>query len=446
MATSPISQESIIRDLQIFRSCFESITPNFRTSITLPNDVVQVAQVVSSCILKLLQGSITPTSIRDFIGNENYLNAVGLLVRKETRREYYCEPLVEQICLISKNLEFRGDLFSNNYVLLGMSEVARAFTEGIYSLRDIEKYFAVNVIEENQLKFAGKSLGKGATATVVLADLQTQTGGWFSFFRSRPSVQVAVKVSRQDFNFNEVFISSAIQHSSFLKFYGYSIKQQDGADELLIVMEYAQHGSLKEFVMKNNTRINPNLKKKFLVDFFGGLSFLHNLEIFHRDIKADNCMIVEREQGLLCCCITDLGSARATSSNASIVARSVAGTALYQAPEILVIEEDITLQINTQDNGDNTPQINFKKQSDIYPSGYIIYTVSESKIPYSGLAKQQLATTKQSDLSLKVDMPQRIEISPSNPCIQLMRGCWKFNLNERLTATQILEQLKNIQF
>eukprot|EP01100_Stratorugosa_tubuloviscum_P012389 TRINITY_DN587_c0_g1_i1.p1 TRINITY_DN587_c0_g1~~TRINITY_DN587_c0_g1_i1.p1 ORF type:complete len:429 (-),score=158.12 TRINITY_DN587_c0_g1_i1:58-1344(-) len=421
------------KDNQILTNCFDEINPNYRTSTTLPNDLELASNIVSSSLILLLEDP--KTIIRNFVANENYLNAIGLLTRKESKQNYYSEPLAESICGLSKNLDIRKSLFENKNVLLGMSEVARAFSNGSYSLQDLNKYFAVNEIEGKKIAYIGKSLGKGATAIVVLANLQTQNTGWFSFFRSRPTIPVAVKILKSDFNFAEIFFSSAIQHHSFLKFYGYTIeqKEEEGTIELLLVMEYAQHGSLKDFILNKKLEFTPNLKKRLLIQFFEGLSFLHNLGIVHRDIKPENCMIVERE-GSLYCCITDLGSAKGFSPSGSVNLLSTTGTGLYHAPEIF------------KNNLNESEQNNFSKECDIYSSGYIIYLISETEIPYYALEKQQLGTIKLTDISIQSNIPQRIEISPNNCCLSLMEGCWRFNPNERITVQQILQQLQMINF
>eukprot|EP01100_Stratorugosa_tubuloviscum_P013583 TRINITY_DN689_c0_g2_i1.p1 TRINITY_DN689_c0_g2~~TRINITY_DN689_c0_g2_i1.p1 ORF type:complete len:444 (-),score=127.26 TRINITY_DN689_c0_g2_i1:55-1362(-) len=416
------------KDMKIFLACFKSLPQT--SSRNLPTDAIEASRALCTDILRLCQNRV-----EDLLKKGSILKAIGLLLRRETRREYFNMDFAHKIIQLVKDLKYRQRFCKNKQLLLGLNEIARCFDQNVFSQRHIEELYPVDKIDGNRI-ILGRKLGEGATATVFLADFELERSSWFNFFRRATKVQVAVKIIR-DINYSEIFLSSAIQHNSFLKFYAFSQCENDQT----LVMEYAQHGCLKDFVKQSlkTTGIPNNVKKQILIQFFEGLAYLHDLNIVHRDLKLENCMIVEREGGNIVCCITDLGSAKALGRTLNAV--TVAGTALFHAPEIFTISEEVN------NNTDSVNKVNsFASPSDIYPSGYIIFAITELKIPYDGLENSRIALLKANDALQRLNIPSSINISNNNCCKGLIENCWRFNSNERNTAKQILEQLKTINF
>ena len=56
-------------------------------------------------------------------------------------------------------------------------------------------------------------------------------------------------------------------------------------------MEFCSSGNLNELLEEKGDRISEPEAIKFLIDIIKGLSYLHNKEILHRDLKTSNIIL-----------------------------------------------------------------------------------------------------------------------------------------------------------
>lgn len=126
----------------------------------------------------------------------------------------------------------------------------------------------------------------------------------------------------------EVVMLSRLNHENIVKFKGYVLKPA-----LLIVMDFVDGGTLKEFVMSANKRGDPPSRKtsmKILQGCARALEYLHTMSpapILHRDIKSDNILLDKN----LNPCLADLGESRTIAENRTM---TTVGTNGYTAPEV----------------------------------------------------------------------------------------------------------------
>jgi serine/threonine protein kinase len=80
---------------------------------------------------------------------------------------------------------------------------------------------------------------------------------------------------------NEILLLKNIDHKNIVKFYGYSIKSDDG--NLVVITELIKNGSLDQ----NLKKLTLFQKYNILIDISNGLNYLHSREppIIHRYIK-----------------------------------------------------------------------------------------------------------------------------------------------------------------
>lgn len=193
-----------------------------------------------------------------------------------------------------------------------------------------------------------RKLGRGAFGVVWLAERHT----------SITKTKVAIKFPLDEdidfdlFHKEAELWSMASGHPNVLPIIEADIIE----DQLFIVSEYAEDGSLEERI-KNapNSQISLDKTVKITIDILSGLEHLHSRNIIHRDLKPGNILFQGRTPRL-----ADFGISRIYSSTTH--SRGVAGTPLYMAPETF--------------DGKRT------EQTDIWSVGTILYQMLTGNLPF----------------------------------------------------------------
>ena len=122
---------------------------------------------------------------------------------------------------------------------------------------------------------------------------------------------------------NEIDIHSKLNHPNIIKLYN----MLETEEEINILLEYAQNGSLYSLIKQENG-FSENEAYKYFIQIVNAVYFLHQNNIIHRDIKPENILIGDNNLLKLC----DFGWAKElTMNNRS----TFCGTVEYMAPEIV---------------------------------------------------------------------------------------------------------------
>jgi branched-chain amino acid transport system substrate-binding protein len=166
-------------------------------------------------------------------------------------------------------------------------------------------------------------------------------GGFARVYRARDTLlerPVALKIFNANAQHNYSVLSEIkkviqLEHPNLLRYYDVILLEQANAlgekEQLQIgVMELANAGDLKDFA-----RGNPGspLLFKLLKDVLQGLEYLHGKGIIHRDIKAQNVLLLQQD-GQLTAKISDFGISKDTGAGGQSSSMMV-GTVEYMAPE-----------------------------------------------------------------------------------------------------------------
>ena len=140
---------------------------------------------------------------------------------------------------------------------------------------------------------------------------------------------------------------------SITKFYG--ITQDPETKNYMMVLDYAEHGSLRNCLDINYDNLSWNTKFHYLWCITFGLKEIHDKELIHGDLHIGN--ILKFSNGIISTRITDMGLCRPADynkvENTNTTNNNIYGVLPYIAPEIL--------------RGQN-----YTKASDIYSFGIII--------------------------------------------------------------------------
>jgi TPR repeat protein/serine/threonine protein kinase len=127
---------------------------------------------------------------------------------------------------------------------------------------------------------------------------------------------------------NEILLMKYLgSYRTILPCYGFAIENNN----LHIVLQYAPYGSLDKLLKEKQLEDFPlALVLGWLTDLSDALNFLHQRDIMHRDMKAENMLLFERLSIKLC----DFGPAKHHLS--TVTADDNSGTICFTAPEIRV--------------------------------------------------------------------------------------------------------------
>ncbi|KAI9906106.1 hypothetical protein PsorP6_014255 [Peronosclerospora sorghi] len=195
------------------------------------------------------------------------------------------------------------------------------------------------------LKFVTKH-GKSARELATLR----QEVGLQSIYRSNNRLMLSFLLSRVR---TQIQLLRQLNHGNIIAI----LDAFDTEGEVCIVTEYAQ-GELCQ-VLKDEHTVPERAIRTIATQLVHALRVLHAHRIIHRDLKPQNILIGAREQLKLC----DFGFARALEHDSSCFLRSIKGTPLYMAPE-LVQEKPYTHTV------------------DLWSLGVILYELAVGKPPF----------------------------------------------------------------
>lgn len=100
----------------------------------------------------------------------------------------------------------------------------------------------------------------------------------------------------------EVAVLRSLSHHNVLRFIGVLYKDK----KLHLVTEFIPGGSLKELIHDSGLPLSWAQRISFARDISSGMSYLHSMNIIHRDLNSLNCLV--RENGTVI--VADFGLAR----------------------------------------------------------------------------------------------------------------------------------------
>lgn len=212
----------------------------------------------------------------------------------------------------------------------------------------------------------GKMLGKGGCGEVyILYDLAITDRAQFKTYALKTIEYSDSKTVLDGDDENETY-SQVVNEVNLMKnlnnHHVMRILDQDRSDRyLFIVLEYMSGGDLLGRIIQHYPKqkfMPENDAKFFFYQILLGVNYIHSQNVTHRDIKPENIILSHRgESPLVKLC--DFGLSKGKS-----VMKTVCGTLIYCAPEIVLAEPHYTYKV------------------DNWSLGCLLYAMLSGKVPF----------------------------------------------------------------
>ncbi|CAO1630364.1 unnamed protein product [Parajaminaea phylloscopi] len=207
----------------------------------------------------------------------------------------------------------------------------------------------------------------------------------------------------------EIELLKTLQHENIVQ---YLDSYGDGT-HLNIFLEYVPGGSVVA-LLRNYGAFEEPLVRNFVRQILNGLSFLHNKDIIHRDIKGANILVDNKS----CIKISDFGISKKVESDLLANARahrpSLQGSVFWMAPEVV-------------------KQTSYSRKADIWSLGCLVVEMMSGTHPWPNLNQMQ-ALFKIGSAS-KPSLPEEI----SSAAVDFLNKTFEIDHNLRPSAEDLLQ-------
>ena len=193
------------------------------------------------------------------------------------------------------------------------------------------------------------------------------------------------------------------------------------------LLQFYEDGNLEQFLKKSE--LSQEDKRLIIGGILNGLSFLHENNIIHRDLKAEN-ILMSREDGVWTPKITDFGLSREVNNSTNITNSAVGISYAYAAPEQILNQK-------------------IYRNVDIWAVGVIIYRIIADELPFVDKQKiDKKSVNTQLEISKKITsnkLPERLE-TLEEPFRSIIKRCLVNDPLERAQkAGELIALLKGVQ-
>lgn len=185
------------------------------------------------------------------------------------------------------------------------------------------------------------------------------------------------------------------------------------SENIFIVTEYVQGGSLFTWIKKLGFRVPENLAKVIIFQITNAIGYLHSLGICHRDVKLEN-ILLDNSSGIKPK-IIDFGLSCILGPGQ--YSQEAVGTLKYASPELI-------------------SRIPYRESPDIWGIGVILYILLTGKIPFYGENDQEIANRI---LKKKIDVDNERWAGISSEAKELVLRLLARKVNERIKISEILQ-------
>jgi len=256
-----------------------------------------------------------------------------------------------------------------------------------------------------------RELGRGSYGKVKLADSKT--------YRKVAVKYTGLRENEAPFDefLKEAKILCDLKSPNIIRFYGITRKKEQEC----IVMEYAENGTLFEFLKKlrnekKESTFSWDKRYDIALDITRGLILMHRENVLHRDLKSPNILLDTN----MVAKISDFGLSKIkNSSQMKSNTPSVVGTYGWIAPEAF-------------------SDVPYTEKVDIFSLGIIFWEIASCQFPYEGINDHIISNSVLRGERLGIPSICPIEFK------DLIEKCWSQNPDQRPSAADIYDIISRI--
>lgn len=253
----------------------------------------------------------------------------------------------------------------------------------------------------------GRELGKGTYGVVYQGERHDTPVAI-----KKLSFNQELKKSLLENFMSEVTIMANLRSPYIVQLYGACFEVSNYA----LVMEFCPRGSLYN-LLQSDQQLSWPLRYQMAIDIGCGVSYLHNYQVVHGDLKSVN-VLLDKDFN---CKISDFGLSKIKlNSSASTIGPAQGGTTRWMAPELF------------EEKAKNT------QASDMYSYGMVLWELGARKIPFHEKAPREHA------LPFLLVKGTREDITSDTPpsMAKLIVRCWEQRVDLRPSAKEAVKVLK----
>jgi serine/threonine protein kinase len=291
-----------------------------------------------------------------------------------------------------------------------LSRTTPSITRG-RSLVDNQGSLVVNCLIKSSELQEGQKIGGGGSGIVL-------EGSWLGQKVAIKKLLMLELIGDDEYTLQEfqreASIMAGLRHPNIIMFYGVCIEPKYKC----IVMEFMEYGSLKKVLTNQDITLIWPHKIKIAIDIIEGVKFLHEKDIFHRDLKSLN-VLMKKEKEIFTAKLTDFGLSKLDATDSTMTTK-IGGTVTHMAPELF------------------SGMRQFTAKADIYSYAIILWELATRQTPYKGY--------DQFDIMRMLDNAQRLAIPDETlpSFATLITRCWAQRKGDRPDASEAAYAIRQI--